>query len=451
MNAFRSGKSKLVFAGALALCFLFAQPLRAQKGKPRTTSQDLQLKKKKLDEELKQLSSMLTATRSAKTKSYGDLANINIKIEKRQGLINLINAEIAALNHEIKQNEEQVQRLRNSLEKLKKEYARMILFARRNQDSYNNMMFIFAAENFNQAYARLKYMQQYSDFRKKQAAEIVNTQNELLKKIDELKEQRRQKNILIGNEEEEKKVLNEEKAEKEILLNDLQKKEKNLKQELEKRKQAAAQLQKAIRRLIDDEIRRKNEERDREELRSLVNKVKKAQKDREGKNKTPDKPASEVSDVKPKPTLELTPEAEALSNDFANNRGKLPWPVERGVICEAYGEHEHPAIKNFTIFNSGVEICTPQGSKARAVFSGEVTGIAPSPTGGKLVIIRHGEYLSVYTNLGDVTVKTGQKVGLKQVIGTIQYNDDDGKASINLQIWKGQKTMDPGAWLLNGQ
>lgn len=450
MNAFRSGKSKFFFAGALALCLLFAPPLRAQKAKPRTTSQDLQQKKKRLDEELKQLSAMLTDTRKDKTKSYGDLANINIKLEKRQGLINVINAEIVALGHEIKQNEEQVQQLRNNLEKLKKEYARMILFARRNQDSYTNMMFIFAAENFNQAYARLKYMQQYSDFRKKQAQEIVGTQNELLKKIDELKEQRRQKNILVGNEEEEKKILNEEKVEKETLLNDLRKKEKNLKQELERRKLAAAQLQKAIKRLIDDEIRRKNEERDREELRSLVNKVKKAQKEREGKNKTPEKP-NETAEVKPKPTLQLTPEAEALSTDFANNRGKLPWPVERGVICEVYGEHEHPAIKNFTIFNSGVEICTPQGSRARAVFSGEVTGIAPSPTGGKLVIIRHGEYLSVYTNLGDVLVKTGQKVSLKQVIGSVLYNEDDGKASINLQIWKGQKTMDPGAWLLNGQ
>jgi murein hydrolase activator len=148
---------------------------------------------------------------------------------------------------------------------------------------------------------------------------------------------------------------------------------------------------------------------------------------------------------------ELNEEAEALSTDFSNNRGKLPWPVAKGVICETYGEHEHPAIKGFMMFNNGVELCVTKGTQARAVFEGEVTGIAVSPTGGKLVIIRHGEYLSVYSNLSDVLVKTGQKVAVKQAIGSVMYNEDEGKSSMNLQIWKGQKTMDPGGWLFNGR
>ena len=148
---------------------------------------------------------------------------------------------------------------------------------------------------------------------------------------------------------------------------------------------------------------------------------------------------------------ELSEEAEALSADFANNRGKLPWPVSKGVICEGYGEHEHPAIKGFMMFNNGVEICATKGMQARAVFEGEVTGIAVSPAGGNLVIIRHGEYLSVYSNLDDVLVKTGQKVSVKQPIGTVLYNADEDRTSMNLQIWKGQKTMDPGGWLFNAR
>ena len=165
-------------------------------------------------------------------------------------------------------------------------------------------------------------------------------------------------------------------------------------------------------------------------------------------NKTPKLPPDKKD---PAFTPVLTEEAEALSADFSNNRGKLPWPVAKGVICETYGEHEHPAIKGFMMFNNGLEICASKGTQARAVFEGEVTGIAVSPTGGKLVIIRHGEYLSVYTNLNDVLVKTGQKISVKQAIGTIMFNEDEEKTTLNFQIWKGQKTMDPGGWLFNGK
>jgi septal ring factor EnvC (AmiA/AmiB activator) len=147
----------------------------------------------------------------------------------------------------------------------------------------------------------------------------------------------------------------------------------------------------------------------------------------------------------------VSEEMEALSADFSSNRGKLPWPVAKGVICETYGEHEHPAIKGFMMFNNGVEMCVTKGSQARAVFEGEVTGIAVSPTGGKLVIIKHGGYFSVYSNLGDVLVKTGQKVSVKQPIGTVMFNEDEGKASVNFQIWKDQKTMDPAGWLFNAR
>jgi septal ring factor EnvC (AmiA/AmiB activator) len=436
---------------ALACFLVFASPLSAQPA-PKN-KKDLENKKKKINEEISEINAMLSETKASKKSSIGALVNINMKLEKRQDLINTINAQIRQLNREIKQNENQVQQLKNNLAKLKAEYARMIVFAQRNQDAYSALMFIFSSDNFNQAYSRLKYMQQYSVFRKKQAAEIINTQTQLLSKLTELKEQRHEKNVLLGNEEEEKSLLSTEKVEQEQVLTELQKKEKELKTELEKKKQDAIQLQLAIRKLIEAEIRRKAEEAEakrKAEAEAMAAAKKAREKEEKGKKgKTPEKKEA-VADKKETPMVpELTEEAEALSADFSNNRGKLPWPVAKGVICETYGEHEHPAIKGFVMFNNGVEICATKGTQARAVFEGEVTGIAVSPTGGKLVIIRHGEYLSVYSNLEDVMVKTGQKVNIKQAIGTVMHNEDEGKTSMNLQIWKGQKTMDPSGWLYN--
>jgi septal ring factor EnvC (AmiA/AmiB activator) len=234
-------------------------------------------------------------------------------------------------------------------------------------------------------------------------------------------------------------------------LTELQKKEKELKITLDKKKRDAIDLQIAIRKLIEAEIKRKAEEAAKAEAAEIAAKKSKE----ESKTKTPKEKTTLTETKKEKKenlyTPILTEASEALSADFSNNRGKLPWPVNKGVICETYGEHEHPAIKGFMMFNNGVEICASKGSEARAVFEGEVTGIAVSPTGGKLVIIRHGEYLSVYSNLSDVTVKTGQKIAVKQTIGTLVYNEDEGKTSMNLQIWKGQKTMDPSGWLFNAR
>lgn len=447
-------RSRAAFFLALILSFVFICPALAQRN-GKNSKRDLENKKKKINQEIKEINSMLSETKANRKSSIGALVNINIKLEKRQDLINTINSQIVQLNGEIKQNEDHVERLKNNLEKLKKEYARMILFAQRNQDAYSSLMFIFAAENFNQAYSRLKYMQQYSEFRKKQALEIIKTQTDLLAELNVLKEQRKEKNRLLGNEEEEKKVLSAEKSEKEHMLTELQKKEKELKAELERKKQAAIQLQVAIKRLIEAEIKRKTEEANRAELARLLAAKKAKDEKARGSNAPGKTENTTISNVKPEKETPfvpvLTEEAVALSEDFANNRGKLPWPVSKGVICETYGEHEHPAIKGFMMFNNGLEICATKGTQARAVFDGEVTSIAVSPTGGKLVIIRHGEYLSVYCNLGDVMVKTGQKVNVKQVIGTVMHNEDEDKTSMNLQIWKGQKTMDPSGWLFNAR
>ena len=425
-------------------CFVFSEGF--SQTKPVHTKQTLENKKKKLNEEISQINSLLNETKVGKKTSLNQLVAINKKISIREELISTIVAEINHLNRGIKQNEKEIAKLKENLAKLKAEYARMIYFAERNRDSYSRLVFIFASGDFNQAYMRLKYFQQYSQFRKQQAQEIINAQTLLIAKINELKEKRHEKNVLLGTEEEEKGNLNKEKENQEVVLTELQTKEKELKAELEKKKRDAENLQLAIKKLIADEIKRKAEEAAKAD--AAANAAKKPTEKKTPKNvKTKD-----IKEVKKETSFpELSEEAVELSNDFANNRGKLPWPVTKGYICEPYGEHEHPAIKGFMMFNNGVEICSSMGSQARAVFEGEVTAISISPTGGKLVIIRHGEYLSVYSNISEVTVKTGEKVALKQSIGTVLHNEDEGKSSLNLQIWKGQKTMDPSDWLLRGK
>lgn len=451
LSKYKKNLSRIII---FLLCFfVFSNQQFAQSGSK--SKKDLENKKKRINDEINEINSMLKETKANKRSSLGALVNINLKLEKRQDLINTINAQLSALNKEIKENEVRSQILKDNLEKLKDEYARMILFAQRNQDSYTKLMFVFASSNFNQAYSRLKYFQQYSNFRKKQAGEIINTQTMLLASLNELKAQRHEKNVLLGTEQVEKQNLSKEKGDQEQVLTELQQKEKELKAELEKKKQETIQLQLAIKKLIAEEIKRKIEEA-KTKAASDALAAKKAKDKKEAKkvkNTSSEKTTTTSVKVKTEPNImpELTEETEALSADFANNRGKLPWPVVKGLICESYGEHEHPAIKGFMISNNGVEICANKGAQVRAVFDGEVTGIAISPTGGKLVIIRHGEYLSVYTNLGDVMVKTGQKVTVKQIIGSVLYNEDEGKNSINLQIWKGQKTMDPSGWLYSAR
>lgn len=442
-------KKRVVSKGIYFIFFFIGLQLAtiAQTKTQQPSQKDLLNKKNRLNDDIKQLNSQLNQTKASKKSQINTIVVINTKLKIREELIGTINSELNQITESITQNLAEVNSLKNNLQKLKAEYAKMIYFAQRNQDSYTKIMFLFSSGNFNQAYMRMKYFQQYATFRKKQALEIVSTQTIIEKKLIELEGNRHQKNVLLGNEEEEKHQLDSEKQQQEIVLNELQKQEKQIKTELEKKKRDAENLQIAIKKLIEAEIKRKLNE----SAKIAAEKMAKAEKkSNDKKTITESKAKTETKSVAVKTYApELTAEAEALGADFSSNRGKLPWPVAKGVICQKYGEYEHPAIKGFIMNNNGVEICASKGSQARAVFSGEITSIAISPTGGKLIIIRHGEYLSVYMNIGEVFVKQGDKVNIKQVIGTIQ--DEDGKTSMNLQIWKGQKTMDPSGWLFNGR
>lgn len=403
------------FFSFFVLClFLWsAMPAFAQK----QTKKDLENQKRKIQKEIEYTNELLAQTKKKKKHSLTELVALNKKISQREELIANINSQISLLDQQIRENNESISHLQNDLTKLKAEYAKMIYYAYKNQDAYSRLVFVFASKDFEQAYMRLKYLQQYSDYRHRQAEKISNTKKSLNEKVQELETKKSDKRVLLTGEESEKQNLTSEKGEKEQVFSQLQEQESKLKKDLEKKKKDADNLQQAIQRVIQRELE-------------------KAQQKAAVENK-------------PKPQkLVLTPESQQLSNTFASNKGKLPWPVAKGIVIEHFGVHPHPLMPDIDVNNNGVDIATNTGSLARVVFDGEVKAVGNMPGAGQFVLVRHGEFLTIYANLRDVYVKTGDKVTTKQNLGSILFDDDDNKTVLQFQLWKGQTKLDPESWIV---
>ena len=434
-----SALSRWLFLLLIVFCSVASH---AQKHK----KHDLENKKKKLRAEIRNINDLLHNTKTSKRLSMNQVAIINKKISVREELIATINYEIKLINKEIAENQAAINNLKATLEQLKKDYAAMIYFDYRNRDEHSKLMFLFAADNFNQAYQRYKYAQQIAEYRRKKAASIQETQVSISEKIDELNKRKDEKRELLTSEEQERTNLAREKTEQEGNLAQLQVKEKELKSSLETKKAEVEKLNAAIKKLIQEELKRA-QEAEKKRLADIARR--KAERERKIKERKEKLTKKEIAANKAAAAAELaeTREAEQLSEDFASNKGRLPWPVTKGVITIGFGEQEHPTIKGFIINNNGVEIATTKGSPARAVFGGVVTGITSIPGQGKIVLVRHGEYVSVYSNMEDVNVKAGDKIAVKQTIGTIGAAGDENRSSIMFQIWKGQKILNPEEWL----
>lgn len=389
---------------------------------------DLETKKKELQKEISLTNKLLNETKKNKEITLDELVKLKSKINARQELISTIHQGIKLVNKQISETQNNISSLQNDLEKLKQEYAKMIYYAYKNRSNFDKVMFIFSSKSFNQAYKRLKYIQQYSEFRKKQAETIVATQQELKQKVAQLQSDKQEKSALLSLEEQEKQKLAIEKAEQETTVQKLQSKEQELKSDLRKKEEAARKLQKAIEKIIEEEIRK---------AREAAAAAAKA-------NNTSTKPVKGSTSTTSFP---MTPEALKLSNSFASNKGSLPWPVMEGVITDRFGQHPHPVLTGIIVNNNGIDISTTKGSIARALFDGEVSSVAIIPGGGKVVMIRHGEYLSVYSYLSDVYVKKGDKVTTKQHLGTLVSEPDKAKTTVHLEIWKGMTKLNPEYWI----
>jgi murein DD-endopeptidase MepM/ murein hydrolase activator NlpD len=286
----------------------------------------------------------------------------------------------------------------------------MIRFAQQNQTNYSKLLFVLSAKSFNQAYKRLLYLRQYAEYRKKQAELILWIRDLIDQKVQKLQKQRSEKEDLLQSKKKEADRLAAERQQQGQYLSSLQEKQKEFKRKIREQQQIESQLSREIQQIIDEEVNK--------------------------------------SKASGKTGFGLTPEQKLVSGQFEGNKHRLPWPVERGVITDHFGVHEHPALKNIQIRNNGIDISTSQGAKARAVFAGEVSRVFLVTGGNYAVIIRHGKYLSVYSNLINLLVKAGDQVTAKQPLGTIgtDYSDGD-KTVLKFQIWKENEKQNPEDWM----
>lgn len=379
---------------------------------------DLEKKKDQLLKDIQYTNQLLSETAKNRETTMSQLELINTKIRKRQELINAIVRETKMLQREIQETSSIVANLETDLDKLKEEYGKMLFHTYRNINTYDRLMYIFSSKDFEQAYKRLKYFEQYSKYRQQQAQLIEETRDALSLRVEDLDAKRHDRAMLLETSERERLTLNEEREEQDKLVEDLQDKEGQLRSELRKKEKEKKKLERAIQRIIEAEIA----------------KAKKKEK-RTGSTVT-------------KSGFALTPAEMTLSNNFFDNKGKLPWPSERGVITSSFGEHPHPTLRDIKVVNNGIDIRTEEGAEARAVFAGVVSAVVVIPGANKAVILRHGEYLSVYSNLVEVAVKMGDEISVKQKIGTVATDRLSGKTDLHLEIWKGSTKLNPKKWIV---
>ena len=411
------------FAFLLLLFFLYSvtQSSFAQESKDK-----LQKNKKQLEEEIKYTNSLLEETKATKQNSMNKLNLLSKQIEKRESLITTVSAEADQLQTQIDVRNREIGNMSSDLQKMKDEYAKMIYYAYKNLNTYDRLLFIFSAKDFNQASNRMHYYQQYSSYRRTQAELIRSAQMDLTMKKRMMEVTRGQKLTLVQSKEAEKLRLLQEKEEKDKAVKELSQKEKQLRATLKQKQQTANQLQLEIQRLITSEIRSAAARAKKDEHKE----IRTAKENKSGGE-----------------SIMLTPVEKELSSSFASNRGRLPWPTERGVITSQFGEHPHPVLKYVKVKNNGIDISTSRGAGVRAVFGGKVSRVMSFPNLNKVVIIRHGDYLTVYSNLETVDVSDGQTVTTKQKIGTVHTNAEDARSEVHFELWLGKTLQDPQEWL----
>ncbi|MCL3780176.1 hypothetical protein EMN47_07200 [Prolixibacteraceae bacterium JC049] len=369
---------------------------------------DLRKQKSSTIKQINYTSKLLKSTARSARQSVSKLSLLKKQIELRNQLINDLNGELSILEQMIANNQFLVDALSDDLIQIRSEYAAMIRQAQRNRNTYNKLLFILSADDFNQAYKRMLYLKQYTGLRKRQI-EQIDAVNQVLKgRVQALEKQQAEKETLVGLKQDENNKLSLEKLDQSQLLSKLKKKQRGLKQKLGKQQRAARKLEKEIQRLIAEEIRKS----------------------------------------KLKGKRELTAEQKALAGDFSGNKGRLPWPVAKGVVIDKFGEHTHPVLKHVKIKNNGIDIATSSNQKARSIFKGTVSRVIAIPGANLAVIIQHGSFLTVYSNLTNVVVKRGDKVDTKQVIGSI-YTDQSGtgKTILKFQVWKDNVKLNPEHWI----
>jgi len=371
------------------------------------TKSQLQNEKQKNLERIKETEKILTETAAKKKNSVGELNALKARISQQENLIQSIKGEIGLLDGEISENNDIIKALEDDLNKLKKEYAAMVVAAQKTSNSTTRLAFLFSAESFDQLIMRLQYMEQYSDTRKLQAEQILKVQESLGVQVKEIEGRRTEKNKLLTEEVSENDNLTNLKKKQNTMVRSLEKEEKKLKKDLEATKKAIAELDKLIEDIIKEEMERAA-----------------------------------------RATSKSSEAALALSSSFEQNKNKFPWPVSSGFVSQKFGRQNHPVLKGIVLQNNGVNIQTKEDEKVKCIFEGEVSRVAFIQTMGNTVIIKHGEYLTVYAGLKEVFVRKGEKVSTNQEIGKV-FSNHDGVSELKFQIFKNTTALDPQIWLRN--
>ena len=392
------------------------------------TKDELKKLKTELEKEISYTTELLTKTKKNKTKSLNYLKVLESQIKSKEQLLITLHVEITLINKQIKKTErsiidteESILKKAENLQNLKDEYAKMIYAAFKQKGSRNDLMFIISSDDFNQAYKRIIYLKQYTTFRKNQSQKIIESQQELTIKKEKLAQQKDRlieesvtKAFLVSSKKAELESVNSTKYEKEQLVKKLNKSERFFKKKLQDKQKKSKELDDKLRKIIEEEIRKSREE---------------------AKKKNGDG------------SFGLTPEALALSSEFNNNKGMLPWPLEKGIIIERYGKQKHAVFAGVETFNNGIDIATDKNSVVRVVFDGSISRIFFIKGEGKAILVNHGEYFTVYSGLTEVTVKVGDKVLSKEKLGVVLTQEVENKTELHFELWKGYDKNDPSKWL----
>ena len=370
---------------------------------------ELELRKKKTEQEIELTNKLLSDTEQKRIKDLSELNLLKAKIGLRKRLIEDIEKQVMLVENEISDKSLLLSGLEKDLLNLKREYAKLINFAWRNRTEMQLLVFIFASNDFSQAYRRMRFYQQFLNFRQKQGREIIQTQNLINEEIIRLNDSKTKLQLLRAAKSGEISTLNVEESRFAKSVKSLKAKEKQLKKDLEERKKSMDALNRTIEALIAEEARKAAE--------------------------------AKVGKIRDARYLKI-------SEGFAGNKGKLPWPTAQGVIVDQFGEHNHPVLKGVKIKNNGIDISTQPKSKVKAIFEGEVKKVVTIPGSNIAVIIRHGDFLTVYSNLSKVFVKVGDIVKSNSEIGEVYSDPASGKAIFNLQVWQESSIQDPAQWIL---
>ena len=375
-------------------------------------SEQLKRQERALIKKIENTKSLLNETKKNEALTIGQLNIIRNQITYRDRLIRNYNAQIRKIDQNINDINRQINTLLNTNNVLIQEYKNMLVYAYKNRNPSYKFLYIISASTFSEAFHRMKYIQHYADYRKKQIERIKKIQLLLIEKKKLLKEELSQKENIIEIKNSEKNNYLNDKDVQEKYLSDLKISESSLTQELKINNQKRREIARAVKKAIEDEIK--------------------------------------AIEKKTKSKFNLTPEGIALSADFKKNKGKLAWPVERGEITSKYGKHQHHVVSTATVDNNGIDISTSKQALVRAVFGGKVTSVMVIPGAGKVVMISHGEYRSVYANLQEVFVQKGDQISTKENIGKL-LPKSNGISEAHFEIWKisseGMNTENPAYWL----